>query len=414
MNRKYLPGVAFLLFLSVSLTSCGLLPKEEELPAAPIVPSYEVQEYKQTTVKRGDIAVTKSIKSEYVPAREESLGFALGGEVIAGVYVTQGQTVKAGQILAELDQRDLKTKLAAREYQVQVLQLKKEHLLEDWAVEASRLDETLVSILQELETTRALILRLSQWQLQGEKNQPAQGSTWVVEECPTTESMETLKNRETDLLAQRDARRAKVAPNEAYAKQLQTIEDSLSIEKMYLAELQKDVRDRQIIAPISGTVTYLTSVTHGQRSSEGETFLRIADMNSTAFVVTGESASLLPVGTTVAITCNKKTYEAVAVRASSLGLSASGEATAYLTLKQPDPTLESGDGGTIVLTLDSRTDVLYVPNKTVKSTDEGYFVYVLDENGFKVRQPVTVGLEADRETEILSGLAEGDSVVEEE
>lgn len=51
MRKKWLPILAGIVLLSC--TSCAILPEEEELPAAPVVRDYEVEEYEQTPVLRG-------------------------------------------------------------------------------------------------------------------------------------------------------------------------------------------------------------------------------------------------------------------------------------------------------------------------------------------------------------------------
>ncbi len=84
---------------------------------------------------------------------------------------------------------------------------------------------------------------------------------------------------------------------------------------------------------------------------------------------------------------------------------------AYLQLLQPDPTLENGESGTVQVTLDQREDVLYVNKEAIKAAEGAQFVYMLDENGLKVLREVVTGLESDDYIEVVSGLAEGDSVI---
>ena len=112
--------------------------------------------------------------------------------------------------------------------------------------------------------------------------------------------------------------------------------------------------------------------------------------------------------------CNKTEMTAVSVEPSALGIMETQEREepiAYLKLDQPDPSLEDGDKGDISITVDSRTDVLYVTKDAVKTAEGKQFVYVLDENGLKAMQPVTVGLDNGKYVEIISGLSEGDSVI---
>lgn len=336
------------------LSACQMFPAEEELPAAPLIRSYETVEYKQAAVIRGDLVKTVKVNCSYVPAKLANLGFVLGGERIDRIYVEDGDQVKAGDVLAELLYTDLSDRIASKEYDIQVLELKREHLLEDHQLALEKLD------LQEAGPTRI---------------------------------------KET---------------NESYEKQLQSIDDSLYINRMKLEELQKDLRDRQIIADFDASVTFARKLSDGERSVEDRTYVTIADMSTTAFTVDGDDAAYFPLGTQVEITCNKMTLTAESVDPSALGITEAietDEPIAYLKLHNPEPSLEDGDRGTIEVVLDSRTDVLYVTKDAVKTAEGKQFVYVLDENGLKVMQDVTVGLDIGKYIEIVSGLNEGDSVV---
>ena len=414
MKHNPLRRLWILLIVPILVSGCGLFPEEEDLPAAPIIQSYETQEYTMTTVMRGDLEVTRTVRCKYVPAKSESLSFALGGEYIENIYAAQGELVKAGDVLAELVQDDLKDKISAQEYQIRVTELKIEHLKEDWELEVSKQDGKLGEIMDELEEVRRLIVLLNQWLLQGEVGEPIQGKSWYVEEEPTDLSMEELKAMEAELVAERDARRNEVKLNEEYEQKLQDLEDSLYIQGLYLEELQQALRDRQIVAGIDGTVTYMRKIKDGQKSVEGEFFTIISDMTTTAFTVEGNEAAFFPVGTKVTIIKSSTEYTAVSVEASVLGLEEPGEGEeliAYLMLDQPDPSLESGDTGSIRIVLESSLDTLYVLKETIKTANGRQFVYVLNEDGLKVMQDVTVGITSGKYIEILSGLKEGDSVI---
>ena len=73
--------------------------------------------------------------------------------------------------------------------------------------------------------------------------------------------------------------------------------------------------------------------------------------------------------------------------------------------------LEENDKGTFELVLDTRTDVLTLPEKTVSMMGDKQVVYYLDEEGIRRYCEVQTGLAANKIVEILSGLEEGDSVI---
>lgn len=338
---------------SLLFSACGMFPAEEELPAAPVIRSYESVEYTFATVVRGDMVKTVNVSCEYVPAKKENFCFSLGGERIDQVFVTEGEAVSQGDLLAQLECESYLKNIETQEYELQTLELKREHLLEDHALALRRLD---------------------------------------------LQDASSIKINET---------------NESYEKQLQSIDDSLYIGRLRLQELQEDLRERQLIAGFDGSVTYAREITGNERSVEGRIVVTVADMDSTAFIVKGEDAAYFPIGTQVTITKNKEIMTAEAVEGAALGLAGSTDDTpiAYLKLDQPDPTLESGDRASIEVVLDSRTDILYLDRDAVKTAEGRQFVYILDENGLKVMHDITTGLVSGNFVEVTGGLSEGDTVI---
>lgn len=84
----------------------------------------------------------------YRPAKSEDLSFALGGEYISAVYVETGQTVKKGQLLAELEQGNIDEQIEAQEYTLSQSQVKLKHAKEDKALDLQK-QELLCQSLEE-------------------------------------------------------------------------------------------------------------------------------------------------------------------------------------------------------------------------------------------------------------------------
>ena len=134
MRKKILCSLNILL-VALMLTGCQLLPQEPVLPGAPILHSYEVKQYKMDLVKRGDLIKTTTVSCNYMPAKEETLSFSLGGLMIGQLYVSEGQQVKKGQVLAQLENEDLLTQKEQLEYELELLQLQMKHYRELQEVE---------------------------------------------------------------------------------------------------------------------------------------------------------------------------------------------------------------------------------------------------------------------------------------
>ena len=112
------------LSLLILCNGCGLLPKEAELPRAPVVHEVEDVEHAVTTVMRGDIIVSKNVACQYKPARVESLAFSVSGEYIRGFFVQPGDAVEPGDLLGELVMDDLQEQKAEQDWQLKKLELK--------------------------------------------------------------------------------------------------------------------------------------------------------------------------------------------------------------------------------------------------------------------------------------------------
>ena len=356
-------------------TSCQLMPEEDVLPARPALGSYEAEAYRMAPVIRGDLVLSETVNCTYVPVKEENLSFSLGSLYIDKIHVSVGDQVQAGQVLAQLELSNLQEQIAAENYQLSVLEMKKLHIMENRELDLRKHD----IILEELD-----------WELANAEE--AEGN---------------------DLPAQKKAQeelRAKTAKD--YADQLQAVEDSIYIQKLRLEETEGKLKERQIIAGIDGTVTYVRSIADGQRSVKNQNVITISDLDTTAFKVKGEETQYFPIGQEVMILCQGKEFAAYVVDAAELDIPADEDASSvYLRLKQPDPTLEDGARGKITVILEQREDTLYVDKDAVRTSNGTSFVYMLDENGMRVMQEVTTGLLSGNWIEIVDGLQEHDSVI---
>lgn len=81
-----------------------------------------------------------------------------------------------------------------------------------------------------------------------------------------------------------------------------------------------------------------------------------------------------------------------------------------VSLDSGDARIKPGMSVTADIVTAIRQDVLIVPNSAIKSTAGSQYVQVM-VNGAPKEQPVTVGLANDTDSEITSGLKEGDTVV---
>lgn len=125
MKKK---GLLWGLACTVLMTSCGIMPAEEQLPSAPISKEVQEIEHVMTIVQRGDLEIVDKLRCTYKSAKSEKLAFEVGGEYIATFYVETGDSVKAGELIAELDMGDLNEQLESQQYALETLQMNKRHI----------------------------------------------------------------------------------------------------------------------------------------------------------------------------------------------------------------------------------------------------------------------------------------------
>ena len=344
------------------LSGCDLLPAEEAFRTAPLIREYQMEAFTLAACTRGDLILKRSISCVYMPVRSESLKFPISGLSFDEFYVKAGDAVQQGQLLAQLDLSDIEQQIEANGREIERITVRIEHLEQD----------------------RQLALKRSAIQHE------AEGAA-------------ALRQAEEDL-------------NEAYDAQRQSLEDSLTIARLRLADYEHQLSERQLRAPMDGTVTYVRRVNKGDVSSLSERVVTIADSTLSLFRAETDLWDRFEPGQLVTITSSKVDYEAVVVTEEELGLAprekeAGQKAYVYFALTEPTFDLEDNDRGTLTIVLDSRHDVLRVPSSAISTINGETVVYYQNDEGMKAYKNVTVGLEANDLIEIIAGLEEGDLVI---
>ena len=115
-------------FLSLLvLSSCMLLPVEEEPLSPPVISAYESAAYQFAVVQKDTLQRLVDASAQKVPAHEESFSFPVGQVLIENVHVEVGSFVSVGDIIAELDKSDLESRLKDAYYQKEQLEMRLRH-----------------------------------------------------------------------------------------------------------------------------------------------------------------------------------------------------------------------------------------------------------------------------------------------
>ncbi|NBD23795.1 efflux RND transporter periplasmic adaptor subunit [Paenibacillus glycinis] len=118
-RRRNLAGRAAALCAALSLLAgCSLLPNEEE-PLDPPALTSKAAVHETSPVTRGNMELYLSSTASAVSEVNQTVSFPESGGILKKLYVSEGDTVKAGAPIAELDTGDLPIRLKLQELTVE-------------------------------------------------------------------------------------------------------------------------------------------------------------------------------------------------------------------------------------------------------------------------------------------------------
>jgi len=181
-----------------------------------------------------------------------------------------------------------------------------------------------------------------------------------------------------------------------------------------------------IYAPISGTVTGLSLqvgsfITAQTNSSGTSTAQRIANIVTSApptitVSLTEVDTPKVTIGNKATVTFDAlpgKTFTGSVVSIDTVGVVSSGVTSYPATIKLdvPDASIYSNMGAQATIITDSKTDTLFIPSSSIQSENGSSSVRILTKNGQVEQNAVETGISSDTQTEIISGLSEGDTII---
>ncbi|MBE6991957.1 MAG: hypothetical protein E7430_05195 [Ruminococcaceae bacterium] len=351
-TRRFVSITVMAAAISVSLSGCFLLPEEPEIPALPLVTSHIEEDYKTEIVQKGDLELTADVTFSSVPLQEEELAFAVSGERYGGIYVQVGDRVKAGDLVAEMNNSAVNSGISAIDDQL------------------SQLDIELDIAVSSLEVARQLKALTGRDISEYEKK--------VTE---LEDEIHILNLRRLELEQEKESRRlyASIDGTVTYTK---TVNSGSSTIK------------NSAVVTIANREEYILSAftEHFEAFAKGEKYtVTIGDVPYEAKAVEAAELGFEPESRD-----NKGTVEQ----------------KVYLVITDNDAVFENDSfRGEVHLVLDSRQDVMWLPSKAVVTIGGQPMVYYQDETGLRSAKAVETGLEADSGIEIISGLEAGDEVI---
>ena len=194
-----------------------------------------------------------------------------------------------------------------------------------------------------------------------------------------------------------------------------------------LNKLREKKEGSVLRSPIDGVVSQLADIRAGDNVSSGQTVATVIDTTALYIAVKPEDMTKFTVDTKVQIRINENYYDGVVfmdpaalaeyqeeVKASHDKEDKTGIAyesdTIYVRFEGDIPADALGQLADVILVLDRSENTIVISNNLIKKVDGEKVVYVL-KNGEKTAVPVEIGLSTGAQSEILSGISEGDELV---
>ena len=332
-------------------------------------------------VKRGKIAQTVSATGEISATNLVDLGAQVSGQ-IKKMHVKIGDVVKEGDLIAEIDNVTQVNEVNTRKAQLQTYQA-------------------------QLESAQ-VALKIAQRKYSRYKSL-ASADAVSKEEFEATEDS--------------------LATNRAKIKELQS---SIRQTQIAINTAEKDLGYTRITAPSAGTVVSLV-VEQGQTinsSQTSPTVVQIADLTSMTnkMQIAEGDATKVKAGQTVNFTILSEPDTPISAKLDSIdpGLTTMSQGSyskstdttsnaiyyyARATVPNPEGKLAIGMTTQNTVEIASADNVLMVPTVAIKTKDGKKFVRVLEANNQAVDREIQTGLKDSMNTEVKSGLNEGEKVV---
>jgi RND family efflux transporter MFP subunit len=331
-------------------------------------------------VTRGNIEVTSTLTGRVEAQTEVPVPAKLSAQVVA-VRVRVGEKVKAGQVLVELDKKDVSEQVRQAEANLKVAEAS--------LPPASGESAAAASARVALESAQADLKRIESLKEQGLASEQA----W-----------EQAKARAAGAAAQYQA----VLDQERAAKaRYEQAQAALELARSQLA-------DATITAPISGIVASLP-VEVGQTVSPGVAVATIVNMDQVKIKLNVPEKDVvhLKEGQAAKVRVTSLKGKEFTGKLTSLAPAADARTRSFLaevTLDNPGYELKPGMFAEVRLVTETRKDVVMVPQDAVLVEGDEHVVYVVSGNRAH-RREVKLGLGNDEAVEVLSGVKEGEDLV---
>lgn len=204
----------------------------------------------------------------------------------------------------------------------------------------------------------------------------------------------------------------------ASKEQIAMAENEVLQKKLSLEKVREDVENYKLIAPFDGVIRKIDFKVGDNLVSDENKYAYVENPDLLQITVLLDQIDIVKIakGYPVRIVfdaLSEKTFTSEITEIDKTPVEQSGVVSyeASILLERGDESIYSGMTATIEIIIEEKNDVLVVPTLSLTTQNGKTFVQVV-ENGIPRKQEVEVGAADGKNTEIVSGLNEGDEIVE--
>ena len=195
--------------------------------------------------------------------------------------------------------------------------------------------------------------------------------------------------------------------------ELEVAEIDLEMQKLTLANLQKEKEKSSLVSVMDGVIVYLKELNQGDHIGAYDVIATIADPKALQLMYSGDKVSDFRNGMKVEVAINNVDYSGEVV-ATPIDAPQNADEVTKKSIRikvdnLPD-TIERGDDATLNLTLEKKENVIVLPRHMINNFTGRKFVNLLVDS-IREERDVELGLQTDTEVEIVKGLEAGDLVI---
>lgn len=179
-----------------------------------------------------------------------------------------------------------------------------------------------------------------------------------------------------------------------------------------IANLEKQLSEATIVAPISGVITFVADLNVGDYIDAKKTLFTVADTSKVEYSYTGPKVTKLSVGMDCTVSIDGTDYAGKISMSQATAPKEFADQMKDTVRISVDgiPQVSIGSKANFSCTVNTKQDVIIIPRNALSGYSGDYYVYVL-EDGLKTEKTVEVGISTSTQVEILSGISEGDQVI---